>query len=183
MHVLQDGAREGRFSADAGGMPGEAPDGAKASSDGDDNCPCANRSNCVTAISFDKNQRRLVMGTNSGAVTVWNFNNGSLLRRCAPSRARSNARQCRAATQIRVSVFLHHLTTLVFLKSLQDLHPSVSCCWSKTGTLTCVLPRGAGAASVWVLAAAALAVCNCEVRRAVRGLLVAVGPAHPQVQP
>jgi hypothetical protein len=25
----------------------------------------------------------LVMGTNSGAVTVWNFNNGSLLRRWA----------------------------------------------------------------------------------------------------
>lgn len=85
--VLQDGAREGRFSAHAGGTPGEAPDGAKASSDADDSCPCATSSNCVTAISFDKNQRRLVMGTNSGAVTVWNFNNGSLLRRCVPNRA------------------------------------------------------------------------------------------------
>lgn len=114
MHVLQDGAREGRFSADAGGAPGEAPDGAKASSDGNDNCPCATRSNCVTAISFDKNQRRLVMGTNSGAVTVWNFNNGSLLRRCAPSRACSDARQCRASTQVRVSVLLHQSPHWVF---------------------------------------------------------------------
>jgi WD40 repeat protein len=87
-YVLQDGAREGRFSADAGGPPAGAPDGsAKAASDDDEGCPCATSSNCVTAISFDKNQRRLVMGTNSGAVTVWNFNNGSLLRRCGHSTA------------------------------------------------------------------------------------------------
>lgn len=66
---LQDGAREGRFNASA-------------CSGKDEGCgPCSSSNNCVTAISFDKNQRRLVMGTNSGAVTVWNFNNGSLLRR------------------------------------------------------------------------------------------------------
>lgn len=79
--TLQEGAREGRFKADAGAKC-DSTCAARESSDNE--CgPCATAGNCVTAISFDKNQRRLVMGTNSGAVTVWNFNNGSLLRRWA----------------------------------------------------------------------------------------------------
>jgi WD40 repeat protein len=78
LQMLQDGAREGRFNAKAAAS-------AALDSDSDlEKCgPCTTSNNCVTAISFDKNQRRLVLCTNSGAVTVWNFNNGSLLRRCA----------------------------------------------------------------------------------------------------
>jgi len=36
----------------------------------------------VTAVSFDRNQRRLVTAGNDGSIKMWNFNNGSLLRRC-----------------------------------------------------------------------------------------------------
>lgn len=77
--LLQDGAREGRFNAKAAASAAAITSDRK-----EDACgSCATSTNCVTAISFDKNQRRLVLCTNSGAVTVWNFNNGSLLRRCA----------------------------------------------------------------------------------------------------
>jgi hypothetical protein len=77
--ALQDGGREGRFRAEAGA----SYDGSCRESQDNECGPCATAGTCVTAISFDKNQRRLVMGTNGGVVTVWNFNNGSLLRRWA----------------------------------------------------------------------------------------------------
>jgi WD40 repeat protein len=54
---LQDGCRSGRFTGGHG----------------------ASR---VTAISFDKKQRRLVTAANDGSIKMWNFNNGSMLRRC-----------------------------------------------------------------------------------------------------
>jgi WD40 repeat protein len=34
----------------------------------------------VTALSFDKNERRLVTAANDACIRMWNFNNGSLLR-------------------------------------------------------------------------------------------------------
>lgn len=34
----------------------------------------------VTALSFDKNERRLVTAANDASIRMWNFNNGSLLR-------------------------------------------------------------------------------------------------------
>ncbi|WIA12480.1 hypothetical protein OEZ85_012515 [Tetradesmus obliquus] len=52
---LQDGCRSGRFTGGHG----------------------ASR---VTAISFDKKQRRLVTAANDGSIKMWNFNNGSMLR-------------------------------------------------------------------------------------------------------
>jgi WD repeat-containing protein 49 len=58
---LQDGARSGRFTASHGGESGPVPH--------------------VTAAALDSNQRRLVTGANDGSVRLWNFNNGSLLRR------------------------------------------------------------------------------------------------------
>eukprot|EP00879_Flechtneria_rotunda_P007606 GHRR01007977.1.p1 GENE.GHRR01007977.1~~GHRR01007977.1.p1 ORF type:complete len:676 (+),score=279.33 GHRR01007977.1:4210-6237(+) len=51
----QDGCRQGRFAVDH--------DGSR-----------------VTAISFDKKQRRLVTAANDGSIKMWNFNNGSALR-------------------------------------------------------------------------------------------------------
>jgi WD40 repeat protein len=57
---LQDGSREGRFS----------------------NAHCGGK---VTALSFDKNQRRLLTAGNDATIKLWNFNNGSLLRRCGSS--------------------------------------------------------------------------------------------------
>lgn len=56
---MQDGSREGRFSN-------------------------AHGSCRVTAISFDKNERRLVTAANDASIHMWNFNNGSLLRRWSP---------------------------------------------------------------------------------------------------
>jgi WD40 repeat protein len=35
----------------------------------------------VTALSFDKNERRLVTAANDSTIRMWNFNNGSCLRR------------------------------------------------------------------------------------------------------
>ena len=34
----------------------------------------------ITAVAFDENQRRLVTASSDGAVKMWNFNNGALLR-------------------------------------------------------------------------------------------------------
>jgi hypothetical protein len=42
----------------------------------------------LTAICFDKNERRLVTAGGDGSVVMWNFNNGSKLRRYAHSDAK-----------------------------------------------------------------------------------------------
>ena len=56
---MQDGSREGRFS----------------------NAHCGGK---VTALGFDKKQRRLLTAGNDASIKLWNFNNGSLLRRWGP---------------------------------------------------------------------------------------------------
>lgn len=57
----QDGERDGRFSNSHGGSR-------------------------VTAVTLDTNERRLVTAANDASIHMWNFNNGSLLRRQADLR-------------------------------------------------------------------------------------------------
>jgi hypothetical protein len=68
-------------SSRAAPAPAAAPPAAAAAAGAPDSS--ANEHGCcVTAVCFDRKQRRLVLASNSGGVTMWNFNNGSLLRRC-----------------------------------------------------------------------------------------------------
>jgi hypothetical protein len=61
--------------------------------------PSVPRLTQVTALSFDKNERRLVTAANDATIRMWNFNNGSLLRRRVLAQGTRAGKAAGSATQ------------------------------------------------------------------------------------